>query len=161
MLKILLRTKNKQGVLPGYKVARIKRSGSRGFYIRSKASDFAALHPGYGNGYSFIEVLVALTLISIALFTADALELKTLQAARLTFDRQTAILQIQNITSRLQTWGNSPNEEEQITLWNLQNQKLLPNAEGKVDGEYPLYTIQLTWGRGKHLSEIIQLPGSA
>lgn len=98
------------------------------------------------TGFSLLEVIISILIFSIALLGLDALGILTLRENLSTYYTSLAVQQIQNIEERLSALGSSAGTEEQIKLWNLQNQTILPFGKGKVAGQYPQYAISLCWG---------------
>jgi hypothetical protein len=50
------------------------------------------------------------------------------------------------MTERLQAHGSKVNLEQQLTIWNKQNQIVLPEGKGLILGRYPAYSVILFWG---------------
>ncbi|MEO8402081.1 MAG: prepilin-type N-terminal cleavage/methylation domain-containing protein [Gammaproteobacteria bacterium] len=106
------------------------------------------------KGFSLIEVLVSLLLISFILLGLDAMQIYSLKQARISYYFSIASHQINNMTERLITLQRHADLAEQIALWNRENSAVLPNSQGTISGTFPHYIITLNWGDGSHHCEI-------
>jgi len=97
-------------------------------------------------GFSFIEVLVSLLLLSMLLLGADALEIYALRAHRVNDYFSVASLQIQNIAERLKVHQAFVSTSTVEMEWNQQNQLVLPGGRGVIEGVFPHYKISIFWG---------------
>ena len=98
------------------------------------------------HGFSIIEVLVSILLLSLLLLIFESIGWSMLQSIRSTYYLHVAAIQLNNMTERLQALGNNNGLENQIRLWNKENQKSLPRGSGQVSGLCPHYTIIVSWG---------------
>jgi prepilin-type N-terminal cleavage/methylation domain-containing protein len=99
------------------------------------------------SGFSLIEVLISLFLLSFILLGFNAMEVASLRAARAAYYFDAAANQMNNMVERLRALGLSTGLARQITIWNAQNKKTLPEGLGVVLGHYPFYTITIHWGK--------------
>jgi prepilin-type N-terminal cleavage/methylation domain-containing protein len=96
-------------------------------------------------GFTLIEVLISLLLLSFILSGFDAMELYSLNSLRNTYNFHLATQQLISMTERLRSMGPYPYQNEEA-IWNEQNKQLLPRGVGTVAGQYPDYTVTLYWG---------------
>lgn len=101
----------------------------------------------YLRGFTLIEVLISLILLSLLLLGFNAMEMDALRSARAAYYFDLATQQLIAMTECLRVLGANQNLNEQITLWNLQNQDVLPAGRGTVSGSYPSYVIAVYWGK--------------
>jgi prepilin-type N-terminal cleavage/methylation domain-containing protein len=94
------------------------------------------------QGFTFIEVLISLLLLSLLLFALDASELTVMREARQTYYFSIAANQIENLADQL----TSENPSTILTQWNNQNATLLPSGRGTCTGQFPHYQISIYWG---------------
>ncbi len=102
------------------------------------------------TGFSLIEVLMSLLLISLILFGLDAAQLYSIQEAKTTYLFNTAMNQINNAEERLAALKTYEGLDEEITFWNSENQTALPSGFGNISGGFPNYQITIYWGDTSH-----------
>jgi prepilin-type N-terminal cleavage/methylation domain-containing protein len=100
-------------------------------------------------GFSFIEILIALLLLSIVLLGLDGMEIHALQEDRNAWFYRVAINQMEVIHEHLIALGGAEGVEQITDIWNQENRQVLPKGNGVVTGLYPLYSIKLSWDSGK------------
>lgn len=98
------------------------------------------------KGFSLIEVLVSLLLISLILFGLDATELYALKEAKIAWFYSVAANQISNARERLAALKSDEGIENELAEWNLENQIVLPLGSGNITGSFPNYRIIIHWG---------------
>lgn len=96
-------------------------------------------------GFTFLEIMISLLILSFMLLGLDALQIETMKAEEASFDLSVATRQIQNMVERLQVIGED-DVSEQMLAWNKENQLVLPQGVGRVKGLYPNYKIAIFWG---------------
>ena len=104
-------------------------------------------------GFSLIEVLISLLLISLILLGLDAMQYASLRQIKETYFLHVASNQLQNLKERLFVSQQSP----QIFLWNEENKKVLPAGFGTLSGEFPNYILTIYWGKKTHQCKKNQL----
>ena len=97
-------------------------------------------------GFSLIELLVSLLILSLVLLGFDALEIYAVRQSRETYFFNVAEEQVHSMVERLRAHALADDVLHQFTLWNEENQQLLPMGNGYITGSYPLYQITLFWG---------------
>lgn len=97
-------------------------------------------------GFSLIEVLISLLLISFILLGFNSTEVSSMSAIRDAYQFNLANHQLNNMTERLRILGRYPGIEQQVTEWNTENQIILPQGQGQVEGDFPEYTVSIRWG---------------
>ena len=106
------------------------------------------MHPILALGFSLLEVLISLFILSIALLGLDATGLFSWQLQLNAYYAALAEQQLQNMEERLRLLEVSPFAlEQEVALWNLENKRLLPKVKGKVSGTYPNFELSLIWGQ--------------
>ncbi len=108
-------------------------------------------------GFTLIEVLISLLLLSSILIGFDAFCIHSLRGIRNTFFFVQATNQVMSMEERLIALKNHAGIDEQIRIWNVENAKVLPQGFGKVEGVYPQYTVQIFWGNKKPPCENTQI----
>lgn len=94
-------------------------------------------------GFTLIEVLISLLILSFILLGFNAMQLHALRENRNAYYFSVAQNQINSLLERSYAQELS---SQQIATWNLQNQKSLPNGTGRISGHYPSYQITIFWG---------------
>ena len=103
------------------------------------------------SGFSLIEVLVSLLLLSFILLSFDAAEIVAFRKSRDAYYFSIAVNQLNAMKERLRVFKNHSGLEQQIELWNLQNQEVLPQGKGIVTEQQ----IKINWGNNACLTEKI------
>ncbi len=112
------------------------------------------------NGFSLIEVLVSLFLLSFIFLSFNAVELYSLHETRASYQLHLGTRQMDEIAERLHALGVRNGLSSQILIWNAHNAEVLPKGRGSVSGRFPVYTITLTWGKRHSLKETIDVQKS-
>ncbi|EKD74275.1 MAG: hypothetical protein ACD_45C00012G0010 [uncultured bacterium] len=97
-------------------------------------------------GFTLIEILVSLLLMSVILFGFDAIEIYSLKQAKTAYFLGIAVNQMANMSERLIALQTHTELAEQVNRWNQENQSVLPNGFGVVMGHFPNYILSLYWG---------------
>jgi len=98
------------------------------------------------SGFSLLEVLISLVLLSFILLGFDATEIYSMRASRAAYYFDVANQQVSNMTERLIMVANDADLSSQIAIWNTENKIVLPQGKGQVIGHYPDFTIIVYWG---------------
>src|SRR5690554_216842 len=129
--------------------------------------------PSHQSGFTLIEALVALLVLSIGLLGAAAMQLKALQSAHGGYQRAVASLAAQDAVERL--WAKFDAEQgECVGLgseqegWEATWQEFIPGLHGTVEssGAECIFHIVLVWEEPSleegesHFSYRVRLPGS-
>lgn len=101
------------------------------------------------TGFSFIEVLISLFLLGIVLLGYEVLQMQALRRSYSAYYLGVAADQVTSMVERLKARKTLNGLASQIDIWNRQNLEVLPQAEGKVGGRYPNFTVELKWGSRK------------
>ena len=112
------------------------------------------------TGFCLMEVLVSLVLFSFILLGFVAMEIYSLRSLRNSYYLNVATWQLNNMAERLRALGDHFGIEQQIQIWNRENQKILPTSNGIVSGHYPFYNITLYWGETSWESQTIEVQHS-
>lgn len=97
-------------------------------------------------GFSLIEVLVSLLLLSLILMGFDAFCLSSVRGLREDYYFTQASNQVSMMSERLRALDAADGMHEQIEQWNKENATVLPLGKGEVSGSYPNYVITVYWG---------------
>lgn len=108
-------------------------------------------HVSKQRGFTLIEALVAMLILSIGLLGVAAVQVKSIQYSHASYQRSVAVVQANDLVERL--WAGIcalPGSLTDIESdWIAAHQNSLPNWDGEVelDGSDapPLYTIRITW----------------
>lgn len=95
-------------------------------------------------GTSLFEILISMILLAIVLLGIDAMQITSLQKAKVNYYFAVANQQVDIMIERL-TLENNINEAW-LTTWNKQNQEVLPQGKGIISGNYPHYEVSIFWG---------------
>ena len=99
------------------------------------------------HGFSVIEVLISLLILSLILLGFDAMQIASLRRCQQAYFFSVAEQQLVAMSERLQSFSEIT---KQIAIWNQQNQQLLPNGLGVISGTYPDYQLSIFWGEKMH-----------
>src|SRR4051812_25513205 len=101
------------------------------------------------QGLTLLEVLISTLLFSIMLFALGAMQLTAMRESESAYFFMLATVQVNNMEERLKALGDFSGLEKEQDHWNEENRQLLPRAVGRIEGRYPIYTLQLSWGRAE------------
>lgn len=107
------------------------------------------------KGFTLIEVLITLVVLSIALLGVGILQVKALQYSYASYQRSVATLQADDLVERL--WAGMcalPASRNTISAeWVTSNTSSLPNWSGSLaydaTGNIPIYTVTVSWQDNK------------
>ncbi len=94
------------------------------------------------TGFSLIEVLISLFLLSCLLLGLEATEIFSLRVNRSAYFFSVAENQLNSMAERLRVLDSNQDLAKQITIWNQQNQEVLPQGRGVMTGN----TLTIYWG---------------
>jgi Tfp pilus assembly protein PilV len=97
-------------------------------------------------GFSFIEMMVSMLLLSLALLGLDAMTFSALREAKIAYYLSVANQQLLNMSELVKMKKSIPSSEE-IRLWNEQNKEMLPQGRGKVNAQASSIQIAIFWGK--------------
>jgi prepilin-type N-terminal cleavage/methylation domain-containing protein len=89
------------------------------------------------NGFSLIEVLIALSILAFGLLSIIALQTVSLKRNYAAFLHSVAVTQIASMFNRLEV----DSSRREITVWNQNNAQLLPQGKGNCNS----FNISLSW----------------
>lgn len=106
------------------------------------------------KGFTLLEVLVTLIVISIGLLSIAQLQARALQFSYASLQRTVATVQVNDLVERMWTGiCDEDNFPTQIFLgWQTdsQTQALLPDWDADFDdGEAPIYRVTIFWSEGR------------
>lgn len=96
------------------------------------------------HGFTLLEVLISLFLLSLLLLGVTAAQVAALREARATFYFQQARMLAENMSEYFVVHGGDVSRYEQS--WREQIYQALPEASGTVSGSYPDYRVVIQWG---------------
>jgi prepilin-type N-terminal cleavage/methylation domain-containing protein len=102
------------------------------------------------KGFSLMEVLMSLLLISLILLGLDAGQLYTMNEVKTIYFYNLAENQMSNAIERLSALKMYDGLNEELTRWNAENQIILPQGFGTITGSFPNYMITIYWGNISH-----------
>lgn len=97
------------------------------------------------SGFSLIEVLISLLILSFILLGFDAMEIYALRENRKAYFFSVAENQLHSFVERLRAHGSKMDINQQVMIWNKQNKVVLPDGKGGFSGVYPCYELNLSW----------------
>lgn len=92
------------------------------------------------NGFTFIEVLIGMSLLMIVFLNMGGLRLLTLQCSREALMQAIALQQLQSMAQMYVV-----NVHDFYNTWNLYNQKLLPDGRGEVVKMVDRCVFRISW----------------
>lgn len=97
-------------------------------------------------GFTLLEVLLSLLLISFILLGLDATQIYALKRAKAHYFFSLATQQVNNLREQLYAGRQVIDINAQVANWNKQNHLLLPQGFGVLTGNFPNYVVTLYWG---------------
>lgn len=97
------------------------------------------------NGFSLIEVLVTLIILSLGLLSIAGIEIVALRNTQQAYLRSVATTQIAAMLERLRANQSDIARNNEYQRWNVANQRLLPQANGEYHCNKNICTVILTW----------------
>ena len=97
------------------------------------------------SGFSLIEILISFLLLSMILLGLDAIQIYTLRKAHSVYFLSLATIQLNNLSERLQA-SNGRDLNSLWVSWNKENQAILPQGTGMIQGNFPHYVATIFWG---------------
>lgn len=119
------------------------------------------------RGFTLIEVLITMLVISIGVLGVAATQLQSLQFAHSSFQRSVAVLQASDLAERL--WAglcDLPGGLGNITTqWEADHAGVLPGGLSPVvvldvTGRVPTYQITIRWSDGRAVEAIVENDGT-
>jgi hypothetical protein len=104
------------------------------------------------SGSSLIEIIICLFILSLLLLGLDAMQLTSLREAKAAYYFSVATQQLNAMNERLHVVAEG-NYDEQLALWNRQNQQVLPQGRGTIEGDYPSVNLAIFWGNGNKMAQ--------
>jgi prepilin-type N-terminal cleavage/methylation domain-containing protein len=99
------------------------------------------------HGFTLLEILVSLFLLSITLLAVNAAQITSLQQSRGLYYFQQASILADNMAEYLSAHHGNINNYQQT--WNDDINLILPDAAGQLSGQFPAYRITINWGGTK------------
>lgn len=104
-------------------------------------------------GFTFIEILISLLILSLGILSYAGLQLKALRYSQETYFKNLALNQAHNISEQ---WLNTSCKQKfspLITTWNQQNQLLLPQGNGSIEASDNWSRLELRWNLPLKISQ--------
>ncbi len=96
------------------------------------------------SGFTFLEILFSLFLISMLLLGMDALLFSSLREAKINLYYGSAIQQLTMLRERLKIMPEQ--QDREVAHWNKENAQLLPQGRGTVFQQEHNKVIVVVWG---------------
>jgi prepilin-type N-terminal cleavage/methylation domain-containing protein len=97
------------------------------------------------QGFTLLELLISLTILSIALLGLDAAQLTSLHKLKSAYYFSVAAQQLDRMHAILSVIPDN-DLTTALTTWNNQNQSVLPQGRGVLENRYPTPVISIFWG---------------
>ncbi|HVE44126.1 MAG TPA: prepilin-type N-terminal cleavage/methylation domain-containing protein [Gammaproteobacteria bacterium] len=94
-------------------------------------------------GFTFIEILISLVLLSLLFLMVDTLQAITLRKSYSAYYFSVATQQLHNMAQQLP----ADHIDAQTNIWNMQNASVLPQGRGYVRQNHAHYLIDIFWGK--------------
>lgn len=99
------------------------------------------------QGFTLLEVLTSLFLLSILILSVTALQASVLRESRGAYYFHYAMISAENMCEYIAS--NSSHHAQYEKIWREQLHDVLPNASGKVAGSHHEYRVAINWGDGR------------
>lgn len=99
------------------------------------------------NGFSLIEVMVSLLLMSVMLLCAIQTKISIQAQFQQAADKQNALCQALSIIERLQVNKDDAFKLREIEQWQQETSQLLPHGQANLFYNKEQYTISIKWKR--------------
>lgn len=96
-------------------------------------------------GFSLIEILISLFIISMMLLGFDAVQLTSLREMKSAYYFSVATQQLTVMAEQLHAYQEG-NLDKPLRSWNKQNKDVLPQGRGTITGIYPTFLLAIFWG---------------
>lgn len=104
------------------------------------------------QGFTLLEVLISLFLLSLALIGINSVQLSAMHQARNAYNTQQALTFAQNMSTYLRSHHGQGGDYQ--IRWHAEVQSRLPQGRAFINGSYPHYRISVLWGeRPPHVCE--------
>lgn len=97
-------------------------------------------------GFTLLEVLVTLFILSLLLLALNAMQLTALRNTTSAYYFSVATEQLQSMAERLEATHGNPSSL-QLLKWNEQNKTILPEGVGMIREMAPDTALILSWGK--------------
>lgn len=106
-------------------------------------------------GFSLIEILVSLILLSLLLLGTEAVQYIALRDTKTAYYVSVAHTQLNNMAERIKV-STKNDLDEQFIYWNKQNKAVLPQGRGTITRDGSICVLSLFWGSTKNVDECYQ-----
>jgi len=96
------------------------------------------------NGFTLLEVMISLLLLSIVLLGVDAAQVVVMRESRGIFYFNLASVMALNMSEYLVAHHGDVSGYER--KWRLNIEEILPMSAGRVSGSQSTYTVKVAWG---------------
>lgn len=100
------------------------------------------------NGFSLIEVMVSLLLLSIGLLAIAGMQITGVKYTHEAYLRSVAATQLSNMMERLRANRSSTLRGRDFMRWNAINAQILPEGEGRYFCQDNHCTVHISWTLG-------------
>lgn len=102
------------------------------------------------QGFSLLEVLIALAILSIGLFGFVEAQLIALQQDQAAYLQSVALAQLRNMAELIHACGADGKNaavclNQEINRWQKENKRLFPQADSKVVAKGSSYQLTIQW----------------
>ncbi len=109
------------------------------------------------SGFSFIEVLISLGLLSFIFIGLEGAGLYAIHSEQEAWQLAIAMNQIDGMVERLYTLTSDHGLQAKLADWNQENSLVLPHGKGVIAGHYPAYIITIYWDKSQSCQQKIML----
>jgi prepilin-type N-terminal cleavage/methylation domain-containing protein len=97
------------------------------------------------SGFTLLEVLISLFILSLLLLGLDAAETQALRQAKAVYYFNVAREQLNSMVEQLQTTQGAEFANIEAK-WNEQNKQILPQGKGQISKQLPQFILSIFWG---------------
>lgn len=97
------------------------------------------------QGFTLLEVLVSLLMVSIGLLGITGMQLFGLRHAGEAYEYAVATVQLESMLERLRANQTPEARSNELIRWNNINQRVLPNGKGDYECQQGICRVEVSW----------------
>jgi prepilin-type N-terminal cleavage/methylation domain-containing protein len=100
------------------------------------------------NGFSLLEVMLALLILSIGLSGIAGMHISSIRYAEEAYHQSLATTRLSSMLDRLRTNRSTFSRERELLRWNELNKQIMPEGEGSYICEQDHCSVTINWKHG-------------
>ena len=101
--------------------------------------------PANAKGFTLLEVLLAMFILSFALLSITGMQLSALSHSRESYYYNLAVMQLNCMLERLRANTSITARNNELQRWNQINTRLLPQGQGSYQCQEHACTVSISW----------------